>query len=84
MGKNTQSATSSDPDAVAAAMDSRHEHLRSQLHKEEKWQRQLLRDGEASDEESEEKVLVRTVRVRFGFTHEERVPKMEMIKKALF
>ncbi|KAM1749917.1 hypothetical protein ACFX12_010714 [Malus domestica] len=52
-----------------------------QLHKEEKWQRQLLRDGEASDEESEEKVLVRTVRVRFGFTHEERVRKMEMIKK---
>ncbi|KAM1151370.1 hypothetical protein FF1_034161 [Malus domestica] len=55
-----------------------------QLHKEEKWQRQLLRDGEASDEESEEseeKVLLRRVQVWVGFTHEEQGRKMERIKK---
>ena len=31
MGKNTQSATSSDPDAVIAATDARQEHLRTQV-----------------------------------------------------
>ncbi|TQE02505.1 hypothetical protein C1H46_011913 [Malus baccata] len=55
-----------------------------QLHKEEKWQRQLLRDGEASDEESEEseeEVLLDRVQVWVGYTHEEQGRKMERIKK---
>lgn len=54
------------------------------MHKEEKWHRQLLRDGEASDDENvpgEEQVVARGVQESFRLTREEREQRLEMIIK---